>query len=53
MEKSSKKILYNIFDINNNINTEININRPTTHKNTFKLSIISITMSEVKSFSPV
>ena len=42
MEKSSKKILYNIFDINNNINTEININRPTTHKNNFKLSINSI-----------
>ena len=39
MDKSSKKILYNIFDINNNINTEININRENTQQNSLKLSI--------------
>ena len=42
MEKSNKKILYNIFDINNNINAEININRPNTQKNALKLSINNV-----------
>ena len=32
MEKPKKNVLYNIFDINNNINAEININRPISHK---------------------
>ena len=36
MDKSSKKILYNIFDINNNINAEININRENTQQNSLK-----------------
>ena len=31
MEKQKKNVLYNIFDINNNINAEININRPISH----------------------
>ena len=32
MKKQKKNVLYNIFDINNNINAEININRPISHK---------------------
>ena len=38
MEKSKKNVLYNIFDINNNINAEININRPISHKKYFAIS---------------
>ena len=35
MEKQKKNVLYNIFDINNNINAEININRPISHNKNF------------------
>ena len=43
MERLNKKILYNIFGINNNINAEININKPNTQKNSLKLSINKLT----------
>ena len=38
MKKQKKNVLYNIFDINNNINAEININRPISHKKYFAIS---------------
>ncbi len=38
MKKQKKNVLYNIFDINNNINAEININRPISHKKYFAFS---------------
>ena len=54
MEKPKKNVLYNIFDINNNINAEININRPISHKKYFnypinKKNVFSNSISKINS----